>query len=83
MAVTGLMLMRIADPRNKTPAIESFGYKQLLFEPFVGGGLITALSIPFAAQFGAVPMLIASSILTIIFLVAGLRMGRSFKQRGC
>lgn len=75
MAVTGLLLMRIADPRNRTGAIESFGYKQLLFEPFVGGGLITALSVPFAAQFGGLPMLVASSVLTVVFLSAGLYMG--------
>lgn len=76
MAVTGLLLMRIADPRNRTGAIESFGYKQLLFEPFVGGGLITALSVPLTAQFGAVPMLIASLVLTAIFLTGGLFMGK-------
>ncbi|MCC5876007.1 MAG: sodium:glutamate symporter [Candidatus Sumerlaeia bacterium] len=80
MAVTGLLLMRIADPKNRSGAIEGFGYKQLLFEPFVGGGLITALSVPFTVQFGAVPMLIASLVLTIIFLTCGLVMGRNLRS---
>src|SRR5699024_7230829 len=46
IAATGLLLMRVVDPDNKSPAFESFGYKQLVYEPFLGGGLVTALSIP-------------------------------------
>ena len=38
------MLLRTVDPENKTPAAMSFGYKQLLHEPFMGGGLWTALA---------------------------------------
>ncbi|MFC3526066.1 hypothetical protein ACFOLK_16090 [Marinococcus halophilus] len=41
MAATGLLLMRVADPENKSPAFTAFGYKQILFEPMVGGGLVT------------------------------------------
>lgn len=33
MTASGLLLMRIADPDNRSPALEGFGYKQLLFEP--------------------------------------------------
>lgn len=57
MAVSGLLLMRIADPENKSHALESFGYKQLPFEPFLGGGLITALALPLCARFGPMLML--------------------------
>jgi glutamate:Na+ symporter, ESS family len=46
MTATGLLLMRIVDPEYRSPAYEAFGYKQLLFEPFVGGGLVTAVSVP-------------------------------------
>ncbi|MCC5831229.1 MAG: hypothetical protein JJU36_17455 [Phycisphaeraceae bacterium] len=80
MAVTGLLLMRISDPRNRTGAIESFGYKQLLFEPLVGGGLITALSLPLAARFGATPMLLISMVLMIVSLVGGLMLARSIRR---
>ena len=44
VTATGLMLLRTVDPENKTPAAMSFGYKQLLHEPFMGGGLWTALA---------------------------------------
>ena len=73
MTVTGLLLMRIADPPNRSGGLEAFGYKQLLFEPVVGGGLFTAASIPLIAQLGAVPVLIGTSLLLAFWVVLGLR----------
>ncbi|NDL66665.1 sodium:glutamate symporter [Clostridiales bacterium F-3ap] len=52
VTATGLLLMRVTDPEGKTPALESFGYKQLLFELFVGGGIFTGAAIPLIHQFG-------------------------------
>lgn len=72
VTATGLILMRIADPENETPAYEAFGYKQLLFEPFFGGGLITAASIPLIFEFGPYPLLIFMSVLLAIALATGL-----------
>ncbi|SDB80857.1 glutamate:Na+ symporter, ESS family [Pelagirhabdus alkalitolerans] len=72
MTATGLLLMKIADPDNETPALEGFGYKQLLFEPFVGGGLVTAASLPVIHQFGAVTFLVISSVIKVFFLIFGL-----------
>lgn len=72
MAATGILLMKIADPDQETPALEGFGYKQILFEPFVGGGIVTAASLPFIYQFGPVAFLILSVIITAAFLIFGL-----------
>ena len=72
MTVTGLLLMRIADPPNRSQGLEAFGYKQLLFEPVVGGGLFTAASVPLIAQIGAVPVLIGTSVLLMFWVVLGL-----------
>ncbi|SDI58753.1 sodium/glutamate symporter [Natribacillus halophilus] len=71
VAATGILLMRIVDPENKSPALKAFGYKQILFEPMVGGGLVTAASIPFIIQFGPIPVLIAVTILMIAFWLLG------------
>ncbi len=43
---TGLMLLHTVDPKNKTVAAKAFGYKQLLHEPFMGGGIWTSLAVP-------------------------------------
>lgn len=73
VTATGLILMRIADPENKTPALEAFGYKQLLYEPFFGGGLITAFAVPIVFVFGPYPMMIAMLTLFVACLLASLK----------
>ncbi|SEB17942.1 glutamate:Na+ symporter, ESS family [Thalassobacillus cyri] len=72
VTATGLLLMRITDPDNDSPAFEAFGYKQLVYEPLLGGGLVTALSVPIVAQFGAVPMLVVSAIMSTIGVLTGI-----------
>lgn len=72
VTATGLILMKIADPENKSPALEAFGYKQLIFEPFFGGGLVTAAAIPIIAQFGVVPLLIFMAVVLAFFLLLGI-----------
>jgi ESS family glutamate:Na+ symporter len=74
---TGFMLMDMADPTHATGASTSFGYKQLLFEPFVGGGLITAMAVPFIHVYGAGAMLIISSIATVVVFAIGFKLARS------
>ena len=73
---TGFLLIDMADPEHVTGATESFGYKQLLFEPFVGGGFITALSVPIIHAFGAGGMLIVSTIATVVVFALGFRLAR-------
>ena len=73
MTVTGLLLMRIADPPNRSGGLEAFGYKQLLFEPIVGGGLFTAASIPLIVQVGPIPVLIGTAALLVFWVVLGIR----------
>ena len=52
VTATGLMLLRTVDPENRTSAAMSFGYKQLLHEPFMGGGIWTALAFTLVYQIG-------------------------------
>ena len=70
VTATGLILMRIADPHDESPAMEAFGYKQLFFEPFFGGGLITAASVPLIYQFGPWPLLVVMSVLFVVAVQA-------------
>jgi len=72
MTVVGLLLVRMSDPDNKTGAMDAFGYKQLLFEPVVGGGLFTAASLPLIAEFGPIPILIGVSVIMTGWLILGL-----------
>jgi len=72
MTAAGLMLIRIVDSNQDTKALEAFGYKQLLFEPFVGGGLMTALSVPLIFNFGAWPVFVFALVVMVGWLLVGL-----------
>ncbi|MCC5870446.1 MAG: hypothetical protein JJU27_18240, partial [Gammaproteobacteria bacterium] len=72
-AVLVRTILRMSDPRGRSGAMEAFGYKQLMFEPIVGGGLFTAASLPLIYQFGPLPVLAGTSALTLIWLIFGLR----------
>ena len=52
VTATGLLLLRIVDPQQKTEAAQAFGYKQLLHEPFMGGGLWTSTAVLLIATQG-------------------------------
>ncbi len=75
MTATGLLMQRLSDPSNKSKARESFAYKQLVFEPFMGGGIVTASAVIFINEFGLLTTLILSSVIMIFWLVVGIYMG--------
>ncbi len=72
VTATGLILMKIADPDGRSPAYEAFGYKQLVFEPFFGGGLITGLALPVIYHFGPWPLFAVMVVLLAASLVLGI-----------
>ena len=61
VTATGLLLLRTVDPENKTEAAAAFGYKQLLHEPFMGGGIVTALALTMVFTVGWLPVFIVSA----------------------
>jgi glutamate:Na+ symporter, ESS family len=71
VTATGILLIRMVDPDNRSGAFESFAYKQLLFEPIVGGGLFTAAAPPLVRQFGPIPVLLLTSVLLAFWLIFG------------
>jgi ESS family glutamate:Na+ symporter len=71
VTATGILLLRMVDPGNRSGAFESFAYKQLFFEPIVGGGLFTAAAPALIAKLGLVSTLLITGGLLIFWLVAG------------
>ena len=49
---TGLLLLRMVDPEKDTPVWKAFGYKQMMTEPFMGGGIWTTVSLQILAVSG-------------------------------
>jgi ESS family glutamate:Na+ symporter len=72
MTATGLLFAQIVDPNNKTEAVDAFGYKQLMFEPFMGGGLITAVAIPTIVAVGLPLFTIVCAVITLFWLLLGI-----------
>lgn len=67
VTATGLMLLRTVDPENKTPAAASFGYKQLIHEPVMGGGLWTALALTLVFTIGWLKVWVFSAAMLLVW----------------
>jgi ESS family glutamate:Na+ symporter len=76
VTATGLLLLRMADPYGRSRAMESFSFKQLVFEPFLGGGLITALAPIAVASWGLPRFNAVALLLTVASITFGLWIGR-------
>ena len=68
---TGFVLADMVDPQRRTRATTAYGYKQLGYEPFLGGGLITAFSVPLILAWGSVTFGIVSAVLAVGMLTWG------------
>lgn len=65
----GLLLLRLVDPNYRTDTAQAFGFKQMLYEPFLGGGLITATAPFIVINMGAWWSALFAGIIMIIFLL--------------
>ena len=68
---TGLLLLRTVDPDYKTPAADAFAYKQILHEPFMGGGLWTSAAIPLLAIHGGWRVMGIAGGAVVFWMIAG------------
>ena len=67
VTATGLLLLRTVDPECKTEATAAFGYKQLLHEPFMGGGIVTALALTLVFTVGWLPVFVVSAVFFVFW----------------
>ncbi|MEO1377382.1 MAG: sodium/glutamate symporter, partial [Cyanobacteria bacterium J06635_10] len=72
VTATGILLLRMVDPDNRTGAFECFAYKQLLFEPILGGGLFTAAAPTLIVRYGSIPVLLFTSTILAFWLIFGI-----------
>jgi len=74
VTATGLLLLRVVDPDYETPAAEAFACKQIMHEPFMGGGLWTSIAIPLIAIKGPGLVLGIACGAVVIWLIGLLAM---------
>jgi len=70
VTATGLLLLRIVDPDAETPALEAFGYKQLLHEPIMGGGLWTGAAMPLIYNHGPFAIFMFALLVLVLWTIA-------------
>ena len=63
----GIMLLRIVDPGFKTESLEAFGFKQIAYEPFFGGGFVTAMTPLLVLVLGLPKFAVMMLVIAIIF----------------
>ena len=76
---TGFILAEMADPAHTTGAARGYGYTQLFYEPFLGGGILTALSVPLIFSVGSLTFGIASAAITTGLIIWGVIRNRHAK----
>ena len=69
VTATGLLLLRTVDPENRTMAAKIFGYKQLIHEPIMGGGLWTAMALTLVYEIGWMKVFLISALMLILWAV--------------
>ena len=82
VTATGLMLLRTVDPDSRTCAAASFGYKQLLHEPIMGGGIWTALAFTLVVDIGWVKVFAFSVVMLAVWVFCAWRLSRSTAAPG-
>ncbi len=65
----GLLLLRLVDPQYKTDTAQAFGFKQMLYEPFLGGGFITATAPFIVASLGIWYSIYAAAGIMLLFII--------------
>lgn len=68
----GLFLLRVVDPLYKTDTAKAFGFKQMIYEPFLGGGFITAFAPMLVVNLGIWQSIGIAFIFMVVFFIISL-----------
>jgi ESS family glutamate:Na+ symporter len=70
---TGFVMVDMVDPARHTDVVGGYSYRQLITRPILGGGFVTALSVPLIAAWGLPAFTIGASVLTVAATIWGIR----------
>ncbi|MGE3799151.1 MAG: sodium:glutamate symporter, partial [Thermomicrobiales bacterium] len=70
---TGFMMLDMVDPQRKTDAVYGYSYRQLITRPLIGGGFISAISIPLIAGIGLSAFTVIAGVTAVILAIWGIR----------
>jgi ESS family glutamate:Na+ symporter len=76
---TGFMMVDMVDPARQTGVARGYSYRQLFTRPFIGGGFISALSVPLIAALGLPIFTILAVVMTVGLTVWGFSQSGSLR----
>jgi ESS family glutamate:Na+ symporter len=70
---TGFVMVDMVDPARQTDVARAYSYRQLITRPILGGGFLSALSVPLIAAWG-LPIFTAVTVTaTLVLTFLGMR----------
>jgi ESS family glutamate:Na+ symporter len=79
---TGFVMVDMVDPARVTDVVSGYSYRQLLTRPMLGGGFITALSVPLIAAWGLPVFTIVTVAATLALTFWGMRQAAATSAGG-
>ena len=70
---TGFMMVDMVDPTRQTGVARGHSYRQLFTRPLIGGGFISALSVPLIAALGLPIFTILTVVIAVGLTIWGVR----------
>jgi ESS family glutamate:Na+ symporter len=70
---TGFVMVDMVDPARQTDVVRGYSYRQLITRPVLGGGFLTALSVPLIASWGLPIFTIVTVAATVVLTFVGTR----------
>ncbi len=80
VAASGLLLLRLADPRGTTNTLSVFSVKQLFLQPILSGGLITVIAPLFINNFGLKGWTEFCGLICLILCVMGIGLQLTYSK---
>lgn len=73
MLACGFVMLDMVDPSRQTDVVRGYSYRQIITRPILGGGFVTALSVPLIARLGLPAFTITAATITVALIAWGIR----------
>jgi glutamate:Na+ symporter, ESS family len=73
MLACGFVMLDMVDPSRQTDVVRGYSYRQIITRPILGGGFVTALSVPLIARFGLPTFTIAAAAIAGALIAWGIK----------
>src|SRR5262245_51935364 len=73
---TGFVMVDMVDPARQTDVVRGYSYRQVITRPILGGGFLSAMSVPLIARIGLPAFTVGAVTISIAMTMWGIRHAR-------